>query len=92
MISAELKYEWSKLDNTHTYYLEAATDGFSSWRWFYLGKYLTEKGSDFRLYPFHPSCHDRVKTILTCKVNFAPKQGEMIATRINSHYEKKSKK
>ena len=87
-----LKYEYSKLDKTHCYYLPNANDAFTSWIWFHLGKYLKHKGKKtFRLYPFHPY-HDRAKVILTAKVNDAKKQGEMFAKKMNEHYEKQRKK
>lgn len=79
----ELKYEYA--DKLHCYYLPHATDAFDSWRWFYIGKHLTKKGKDFRMYPFHPSWKE-TKTILTAKINEAQKQGIMIAKKINSHY------
>ncbi len=87
-MKTELKYEYSKLDKEHQYFLLPAHNAFTSWIWFHLGKNLKVK---VHLLPFHPTWHDRAKTILTAKVNSASKQGEMIAKKINDHYTKKIK-
>ena len=91
MITVELKYHYSELDKTHCYYLPAPTDAFDGWRWFHLGKHMRKHSKNFRLYPFHPSYHEKAKTILTLKINDASKQGEMIAKKINKHYLSKIK-
>ena len=88
-----LKYQYSKLDKTHCYYLSFATSPFTSWIWFYLGKYLKHNNKKtFCLYPFNPTWdNNRMKVILTAKVNDAEKQGEMFAKKMNEHYEKRRK-
>jgi len=46
----------------------------------------------FCLYPFNPTWdNNRMKVILTAKVNDAEKQGEMFAKKMNEHYEKRRK-
>lgn len=87
----ELQYKYSKIDKTHCYCLKAAKDAYESWVWFYLGKNLSEKGKDFRLYPYF-FYDNSGKTILISKVNDARKQGENIAKKINNHYALKTKR
>lgn len=82
----ELKYEFSKLDKTHCYYLAEQ----NIWIWFYIGKYLTAAGNNFILYPYTPQYN--LKKILVTKVNSAETKGKLIAKKINKHFLKVSKK